>query len=401
MFLYETLEKTADMYPDKYALSYDGTSITYTELKARVNSLADGFTKQGITPSSRVGLFLHNSVDFVVCLYALSRNGNIICLLNTQLSSEALDIKLQSAQLNTVIMENYLYNMATAGIPYLDERYRIIMRKGIEGRESLQDFTASHCSSRSVEKLEYDVEANTLIQSSSGTTGFSKMAYRTHKNLMIDTDNIISTFHYVPQDIIYCTAPLCHGFGLTMGLLAPIKCGATVHIERWFMANRFFSSYREMKPTIFIGTPEAYDGMNKYINDTEFSFHYKKWFLCSGSPLGEETGLEFNRKFNTWINQVYGMMEASTIAANLEPDRENFLSVGRPVNNVSVRLENVNEQQALGELLVKSEAVSRDYIDSGENIRLPMTNGYFRTRDIGMLDPDGNIFITGRKANIQ
>lgn len=399
MFLYETLKKTADVYPDKTALSYDGVKIAYSELKARVNTLFNGFVNQNITPNLRVGLFLHNSIDFVVCLYALSRNGNTTCLLNTELSPEAFCNKLQSAKLDIVIMENYLYDMASAKIPNLVARCKIILRRSIDSKMGLSDFMADNGCQQDLEDMKYEVDTNTLIQSSSGTTGFSKMAYRTQKNLMVDTDNIISTFNYKPEDIFYCTVPLCHGFGLTMGLIAPIKCGATIHIERWFMANRFFSIYHELKPTIFIGTPETYDNMNKYINNNKYSFNYNKWFLCSGSPLGEETGIKFNEKFDIWINQVYGMMEASTIAANLEPNKENFLSVGKPVNNVSVKQWKAGSKGDYGEILVKSEAVSSDYIELGETTKLPMTNGFFRTSDISKLDSNGNIFIIGRKAN--
>lgn len=399
MLLYEILEETSKKYPNKIAISYENDTITYSKLKRRVDILFYGIKNINIMPNFRIGLYLHNSIDFVVCLFAFSRNSNVICLLNTHLKLKELEIKLDSAKIDVIIMENYLYEIVMKDMPSLEQNYQIILRKGTNNdKSSISDFIKNIIIQDYDEEVIYNTYENALIQSSSGTTGLSKMAYRTYKNIAVDTENIIITFNYTSNDIVYCTVPLCHGYGLTMGLLSPIKCGATIHIERWFMVNRFFSVYHDLKPTIFIGIPESYETMYKYIENSNFHFEYNKWFLCSDSPLTEEIGINFNKVSGVWINQVYGMMEASTISANLNANNANFLSVGKPVNNVLVQVDTSFGNGDRGELLVKSEALSSYYIDAGESIKLPIKEGWFKTKDIGMKDLNGNIFISGRKS---
>jgi long-chain acyl-CoA synthetase len=401
MLLYETLEETTRVHHDKIALSYENQKISYAELKDRVDIFASGLKNFNISSDMRVGLFLHNSIEFVVCLYGLAKNGNIIGLLNTRLTAEELENKLEILKLDVVITENYSYNALIANKPYIDEKYTFVLRKSHMGKKlSIEDILKRGILRSSDYNNTANLDDNILIQSSSGTTGVSKSAYRTHKNLFIDTNNIISTLKYNSKDIIYCTAPFCHGFGLTMGLLSPVRCGAMIHIERWFMANRFFSIYEDLKPTIFLGIPDDYDNMGKYAGDSSFAFLYRKWFLCSGSPLSKETGMQFNKKFDIWINQVYGMMEASTITVNLESDKNNFLSVGKPVINVSVRLGNKSSFSGdgeSGEIFVKSDALSKEYIKSGKSVRIQTVDGWFGTRDIGKKDRNGDIYIIGRK----
>jgi acyl-CoA synthetase (AMP-forming)/AMP-acid ligase II len=401
MLLYEALDKSSRIYHDKIALSCENQKISYVELKGRVDTFASGLRIANIHPGMRVGLLLHNSIDFVVCLYGLAKNGNVISLLNTQMSLEGLENKLDTHKLDIIISENYFYNLIVNSKSFLAKKYKFILRKSHENKElSIEDVLKQGTSKHTNIDNATSLDDNIIIQSSSGTTGVSKSGYRTHRNLFIDTNNIITTFKYSFDDIIYCVAPFCHGFGLTMGLLSPIYCGAMIHIERWFMANRFFSIYEEVKPTIFLGIPEDYDSMTKYVGDSSFTFAYRKWFLCSGSPLSEEVGLQFNKKFDVWINQVYGMMEVSTISANLESDKDNFLSVGKPVSNVNVRIGNTStsaDHGESGEIFVKSETLSREYIESGKSVELQTTDGWFGTKDIGRKDQDGNIHIICRK----
>ena len=83
---------------------------------------------------------------------------------------------------------------------------------------------------------------NVLIQSSSGTSGTAKLAYRTKENIKTDINNIVQSLKYEKTDTVYSSVPLCHGYGLTMGLLAPLKVGAKIIMEKWFMPNRFVDS---------------------------------------------------------------------------------------------------------------------------------------------------------------
>ena len=160
----------------------------------------------------------------------------------------------------------------------------------------------------------------------------------------------------------------------------------------------FFSAYKDLHPTIFLGIPENYDAIHKYIESSQYRFAHKKWFLCSGKPLCEDVALGFYKKFDVWINQVYGMMETSTISANLRVNKANYLSVGTPVNNVIIQFDSFDNNKSEGTILIKSETLSPEYITSEKSIKLPLSNGFFNTGDLGKRDSEGNIFIVARES---
>ncbi|GEM_PF-808984 len=396
MSLYKNLKSSSVKYPDKVAIISNNHEVTYADFKLKVDKLSVGFRCANISSDSRVALIMHNSTEFIFTLFALEKNKNLVCLLNPNFDLREVMIKLKAVKIDVVVIENYIYEKIIEIDPNFDKNYHVILKNSNEvGKKTLLD-VMNIDENYNMHDLKYNMDEKVLVQTSSGTTSSSKMAYRTRRNISVDSENIISTFNYSPQDIIYCAVPLCHGYGLTMGLIAPVKCGATIHVDKWFLVNRFFSTYFDLKPTIFIGTPETYEIMNQYKNN-KIDFSYRKWFLCSSSALTEEIGINFHENFGIWINQVYGMMETSTISANLNPNEDNFLSVGKPVNSVKVRINNeANNDNKEGEILINSETISSEYIDIHGNENILDEDSWFRTRDIGIKDSANNIKIVGR-----
>lgn len=387
MIIYEMLQQSALAYADKTALVYGNETITYSELKQRVDSLQKGLLKRGIGPTDRVGLILHNSIDFVVFLYALSQNGNIVCLLNAQWSVKELERKILSTRLDKSIAEYYVKKRIGEENNALDES--VILKD-----ECI--FSNLFCSGETGSfPFSIEEENEAFIQSSSGTTGFSKMAYRTHKNLDLDSRNIVQTINYTKNDVVFSSVPLCHGYGLMMGLIAPIRCGATIWIQRWFDSKAFLENYEEVKPSIFLGIPEIYDCLYSELQGNKFDFKYNKWFLCSGASISSETGRNFYQVSKIWVSQIYGMMEVSTICANLNSNEDNYLSVGQPIKQIQLKLKPM-KQDDLYEILISSDTVSKTYIVQGNDCVIPTEVGWFCTKDIGYFKED-NLFLIDRK----
>ncbi len=390
MILYEMLRKSAEDYPDKCALIYQNTKISYRMLIHIVDSLQCGFIKLGINSHERVGLVLHNSIDFVVCLYALSKNENIVCLLNPQYSVEEIEEKANSAFLDKLIAERYIHEKILEKNKTSNNCFSIILKD-----ECVEMHTLDLEEQYGMQKDYLDENSVALIQCTSGTSAKPKMAYRTHRNLDIDSINIIETMNYKEEDVIAVPVPMCHGYGLTMGLIAPIRAGATVYIQRWFECNQFFKRYKEIKPTIFIGVPEIYDCICSELKMRPYKFIHNKWFLCSGSPLSKETGENFYKVSGVWLSQIYGMMEVSTICANLNSNNENYLSVGHPVNGVKIKLVKTGKEMQY-RILVSGETVSKQYVTTGGVSAITDSEGWFNTRDVGYVY-NSNIYLLGRE----
>lgn len=390
MNLYEMLKHSADKNPQKIALICKNESISYRELFNFVRNTRNNLKQLDVKPGERVGLVLHNSIEYVICLYALSDNQNITCLLNPQWTILELERKFIDGALDTIIVESYVFKHIEKECPRLSDKYRILLKTDCVVKEKntalISDGEEKFCSDESLPAL---------MQSSSGTTNLSKMAYRTHRNLDRDSVNIIETMNYESSDVIFAPIPLCHGYGLTMGVIAPIRCGATIYIQRWFEFSEFIKNYHDLKPNVFLGVPEIYDCMYSELKGKKFSFIYNKYFLCSGSPLSRETGENFYAVSDIFPCQLYGMMEVSTICVNKKPDQETLTSVGKQISDIEIKYK-PTERSGYYEILIRGETVSQYYVINGEKVPAVDNEGWYYTKDIGFIK-DENLYLVGRK----
>jgi acyl-CoA synthetase (AMP-forming)/AMP-acid ligase II len=364
--------------PENTAVIYEGRAITYYQLHEEIDKASKIIHENGISSNCRIGLMLDNSIDFIVLLMAFLKNKNLVCLLNTQNDETLLSEKLQLINNDILICEDYI----EAKLSRYKSIQSIIPKKGFLNGKLLQSCLPSSPGNISPE--------NVLIQSSSGTSGATKLAYRTYENLKTDIINIIQSLDYKKGDVVYSPVPLCHGYGLTMGVFASLKIGATLLIEKWFMLNRFIESYITYTPNILLGTPETYQLLSGSEKVTQIDFTNFKWLFSSGTPLTKEISTDFYRVAHRWIHQVYGMMETSTISVNTKPDDQNILSVGMPVQNVEAKFEN-------DLLFVKGRSISNVYVN-GEKV-IDENTGWFCTKDNGYINDDGYIFITKSNKN--
>ncbi|EFM11982.1 AMP-dependent synthetase and ligase [Paenibacillus curdlanolyticus YK9] len=391
--LYHDLETSARLYAAQPALISGKTSLTYAELLWRVNNAAVRLASETWLPGARIGLFLHNSFDFAVCLYALSKLGCSVLLLNPLLRGLDVEEKLRMAGAESLITEAGLARTLRERFPKLTDHCEIIIASELWGTGS--GGSEEHGSAVRAESR--NAATGSILQCSSGTTGSPKMAVRSSANLSEDAHNIISCFGYTDEDRIYCSVPLSHGYGLTMGLIAPIRAGARIIIEKWFMPNRFIGEYERERPTVFLGTPEIFESLQIYGFEKITGFRHTRWMLSSSSSLPERLARQFFEQFGSWPQQVYGMMEVSTISANSKPTADTFDSVGHPVANVDVRIDSPGPGMA-GEIMIKSRTVSEFMItaegDMKPNPRL--RDGWFRTGDIGVVDRLGRVTVLNR-----
>ncbi len=351
----------------------EGIEITYSQLCDKIEQVSNLIQEYGIFHTFRIGLILDNSVDFIVFLLSFLKNQNLICLLSTQDKAVSLQQKMKLADSDIIICEDYIKRKLTKS-----ESSQVLVSK--------IDFLRNNLEVNFQFKKRNDVDTkNVLIQSSSGTSGDGKLAYRTKKNIEADIMNIIQSLKYKKADVVYVPVSLSHGYGLTMGLFAALRVGAKIIIEKWFMMNRFIDSCILYSPNIFLGTPGIYQLLSTSEVISRVKFENFKWIFSSGTALTYKIGLDFYKITHRWIHQVYGMMETSTISVNQKPNQENFLSVGCPVENVDVKIEN-------NLIFVKGVSVSKVSV-TDENLLSENTN-WFCTYDYGYKNNDGCLFIT-------
>lgn len=357
-------------------------SYTYLYIAKRIIMLSNYLSDENFLVQKRVGILCENPEVFVIIFWALQKLGITTVLFNPKTLSENLEycIKLSAVQVIVSDKGNII-----SGVD-----------KDLEVYTINNDFVSKNVSIIRDENVKQELgvmRANleSIIQCSSGTTGIPKMVLRELPKLENDISNIVNTLGYTNEDKIYCTAPVFHGFGLTMAILAGTYVGGTLFLRRGLLSSIFDQEYKCWKPTIILGIPDAFRMILRGSSLTFFD-DKTRLLISSGDKADKILLKQFYEKFGRWINQMYGMLEASTISVNLEPDGRNYDSVGKSVNNVQIEIRDVDKETSSGRIYISSNALSGNYL-SGERI---LIDGWYFTKDLGHMDAEGNLYIDER-----
>lgn len=390
MLLYSFLNDSAKKNPEKLALLYRHNHYSYSDLKLIVDNLSGHFRSIGINEEMRVACIIKNSPALVFSIFALSKGHNLTFLINRNTETEEILKKLKDARIDAIIADNEVYSSMVQKDNCIESKYKVVLvAQNKMGFPCLNDLYFDDTKRNLVQdKLIINYNDKALIQTSSGTTDVAKMSYRSVENIYEDSNNIIETFEYTDHDTFFMQVPFYHGYGLTMGLISPIRVGATIAFDESFLPNRVLRKIQEFNNIIFLGVPETYEFMNTYMSNNKMELSNKKWMICSSSSLDASIGLDFKAHFNVWLNQLYGMMEISTISVNLNPTKDNFMSVGQPAKNVDIKLGS--------NVYVKSKTISPQYIVNGIDQDIKLDNGWFNTKDCGEIK-NKNLYLYRRQ----
>ena len=281
--------------------------------------------------------------------------------------------------------------------------------------------------------IEIDPEEFKLLIFTSGTTSKSKGVMICNRNLAENINAVSEYVHIYPTDRLFSILPLHHTYESTIGFLVPFACGASVYIcegLRYIVPNM-----QEAKPTVMLTVPLLVENLYKKINETikkskkeaivGSMIHItnvlkvinvdikRKTFKEILDNLGGEIRIivsaaaPIDSKIAKWIEDIgikfiqgYGLTETAPIAA-LTPEYmpSKYDSTGLSVKDTEIKLRNVNENGE-GEILIKGPTVMLGYYEDEDATKEAIIDGYFASGDIGKIDNDGFIYITGRCKNV-
>lgn len=283
------------------------------------------------------------------------------------------------------------------------------------------------------EKIEIDPEEFKILFFTSGTTSNSKGVMLNNRNLAENINAITAYVELYPSDRLFSILPLHHCYESTIGFLYPLSQGASVAVcegLRYIVPNM-----QEAKPTAILTVPLLVENLYKKINEKIVKSKKDKMVntMISVTNLLKGAGINIKRKVfkeiydnlggnlriivsaaapidkkvGNWLEDIgilflqgYGLTETAPISA-LTPDYKlNVGSAGKPIVQAEVKVDNPNENGE-GEILIKTPTLMIGYYEDEEETKKAIDEeGYFHTGDIGYLDKDGYIFLTGRSKNV-
>jgi len=234
----------------------------------------------------------------------------------------------------------------------------------------------------------------------SGTAGEPKGACLTFDNLVQNTQACIEAAEISPDQVFLGLLPQFHAFGLTTTTIVPLLLGSTVHYLPRFSPITVANTIRENDVSVFITIASMYGGLAAMKSATPEQFASLTLAVSGGEPLSANVACVFEERYGVRIYEGYGMTEASPVVSLNTPRAYRAGAVGRPLPGVSVVAVDEEGHEVPrgqeGELVVRGHCVMQGYFNRPEDTAATLRDGALYTGDIGRVDADGYVHITGR-----
>lgn len=412
------LEDSAKRYPSKAAFTFMDTTLTYAQVNAAANRVANGLIAKGIQPGDKVALSCLNLPAFPIIYFGIIKAGAVVVPLSVLLKKEEIEYHLKDSDAKA-----YCCFTGTPELPMGEtgfaafkttascEHFFMIMPgatmpSSIEGTATLDDLMDGQSSL--FEMYQSNAEDTCVIIYTSGTTGRPKGAELTHSNLLFNAIISCGLMDATPEDVALIVLPLFHIFGMTVMMNALIyKGGSSILLPR-FEAATVFHLMQKYKVTVFAGVPTMYWGL---LNCADTSLDYNsiaatlKICLSGGASLPVQVLKDFEHRFNVPIIEGYGMSEGSPVVTfnQLETGRKPG-SIGTTVWGVEVKLVDTEGVEVAvgekGELLYRGHNVMKGYYKKPEETAQALQNGWMHSGDIAIKDEDDFYYIVDRTKDM-
>lgn len=401
-------------FPEKTALVYDNLRISYQELYSNVKGLSNGLSSIGISRGDCVALVLPNCPEFVISFYAVAQLNAIALPLNHLFKEEEISYYISDSNAKAIITDIKRSDLCRNVIAKLNKEIELIV---VDGIHSLSQQFYDLMSRKKPENYgsTASFEGDLLYQYSSGSTGRPKKVCRTQYNLYHEVKNFTETANITSADKILCTVPLYHAHGLGNCLLAATCKGATlvileqvfqkgvpVEVPFVFRRTRVLELIEKEGVTILPAVPYIFNTLAETPSDIRADLSTLRLCFSAGNFLSKDIFDKFLHRFGVPVRQLYGCTEAGSVSINLDaaPEKTHD-SVGFPLKNVEIKIidEQGNELPAgaIGEVVIKSQALTSGYSNMPELNQQAFKGGCFFTGDLGKKDEFGRLYITGRK----
>jgi long-chain acyl-CoA synthetase len=416
--LYELFGRAVEEHRGKSALSFYGTTFEFGRLQALVEKMAASLAASGVEKGDRVALMLPNCPQYVISFFATVRLGAIVTQINPMYVEREIGHILNDSGAETIVVHADVYERVKAVLPDTNLKTVIVVDFGSEpeglgsGHRSFDDFLTTDTDPAPEADID-PAEDVAALQYTGGTTGMSKGAMLTHRNLVANVQQTIDVFVRDPARFTgrKCVGalPFFHIYGLTCVMIFGIKLGIEQVLLPRFEVNEALAVFENDRPTMFSGVPTMYmallasgaDLREHHLNDVQI-------FNSGGSALPVNLKRSFEEKVGKPLFEGYGLSEASPVTHNnppfLEQGREG--SIGIPIPSTDARVVDVETGETempigeSGELIIKGPQVMKGYLNLPEETAETLEGGWLYTGDVAKMDESGYFYIVDRKKDM-
>ena len=443
----EIFERSTEVYAnkefilEKFNPKGEYESISYKKFKEDVISLGTGLTNAYSLKNERIVIVSETTYHWYVSYIAALCGAGI---------AVPLDKELPINELETVIKRS------KATVVIYSEKKKDAIKKIEDNLPGVKYFVQMNCDNKlvgrhlgintiinegkklvkagddSFMKIKIDPDEFKVLIFTSGTTSQSKGVMISNKNLAENINAVSAYVKLYPEDRFFSVLPLHHTYESTIGFLLPLDCGSSIAVCQGL--KYIVQNLQETKPTALLAVPLLIENLYKKINASiekggktglvNSMIHVTNALKTVGIDIKRKVFAEIyenlggklrfvvsaaapiDAKIGKWVQDIginflqgYGLTETAPIAA-LTPEYDQRIgSAGKAVICADIKINNPNENGE-GEVLIRSKTLMIGYYENEEATNEVIKNGWFNSGDIGYLDDDGFLFITGRSKNV-
>jgi long-chain acyl-CoA synthetase len=430
----EMFKITVSRYPQRAcftAFEHERTSLNYTETLKYIEAVARWLRNEGINQGDRVAVTGKNAPEWAIAYLGILFAGAVVVPIDNQLKTEETDLLLKTSEAKMLFVdeEKYAYYMKNPG-----KLTKVIsLKKGIG--KYIYELDGPRAAIK--QAAEHDIAA---ILFTSGTMGNPKGVALTHHNLVSDCFLAQGTplliYH---TDVFYAILPLHHAYTMLAVFIESISVGSELVFGKRMVTSQILHELKEGQVTMLLGVPMLFNkvltGILRGLKEKGIIVYFlilflmgisgiikkifkvnpgKKMFgfilekasltsiricICGGGPLAPSVFRKYNQLGIDFV-QGYGLTETSPIITINPVEHYKETSVGRPCPSVKIKILNPDER-GVGEIIVKGPMVMKGYYNMpAETAEAFTSDGYLKTGDLGYMDSENYLYLTGREKNI-
>jgi len=369
------------------ALWVEGRTLDYSALADAVMRVSGMLLERGLGRGERVALIAGRTADAVAGLLGIMAAGGAACVVDPRLSPAELGARLRSAEIGWLLADA-AHDAVASAVARLK-------------RVRLED--AARAARRTIDDIGRNDDA--LLVMTSGSTGVPKAVLLTHGNLLSNAYGIAERTGITPDDRLLHVLPLYHTNGTNNLLIVPFCCGASVVVLGRFHAETFFQEIATHRPTYITGVATHYSRLLAH-TPPRGALASLRFARSGAAPLSAQLHRDVERHLGLPLIHSYGLSEATCTAAMNPPGARKIGTVGTALAGQRIAVfapggETPVPPGAEGEICIAGPSLMKGYVPpSGHGDGPSIRNGWLRTGDLGWLDDEGYLTVSGRLKEI-
>ncbi len=393
MLIRPLLQHAASKPESTIAIRDDRGSITWKQLLGSAAGIAAVVSQQ--TKAEAVGILLPASAGFVSSFYGTLMAGKVAVPINFLMGDREIAHIAKDSGIDTVLTAPPLAaRLAESGLNVID-----LTQLPAPDMGAIQSAVAAAASNVA------PAQKIATFLYTSGTSGLPKGVVLTHGNLHDDVEACIEKAVFTDEHKFLGIIPLFHSTGLLATMLAPVHLGSEmVYIAR-FSPVATLKAIRDLKIGVMGAVPSMYGALLRLKDASAADLASLYLPISGGEPLPPTIREAFSSRYQKHLMEGYGLTETSGPVCFNTPQHHKPGSVGKPIPGAEIRIvdDNGNPQPAgtVGEVWMRGPMIMQGYNNLPQETTAALTpDGFFKSGDLGMIDTDGYLHITGRKKDL-